>query len=78
MVKRCVRYAGGMRRPIRFLPFLLAWLAVAVVLAVRGVFPPDSALWWLLVAPPAVAVLAILAGGFVVSVLGLILALLAR
>ncbi len=78
------RYAGtkstrtpDMRKHPRFFMFLFAWLALAVVLAVRCAFPPDSVLWWLLVAPPAVAVVAILAGGFVVTVLGLVLALLA-
>ena len=67
-----------MRPAPRFLKYLFAWLALAVVLAVRDVFPPDGVAWWLLVAPPAVAVVAILAEGFGVAMIGLALGLLAR
>lgn len=46
---------------------LIAWLALAVVF-MRAV-PADSVAWWLLVAPPVLALLAIFAAAILTAVL---------
>ena len=51
----------------RYVTVLMGWLAAAVVLNALGL-TSDSALWWLLVAPPAIVFALTLAGGLVLCI----------
>lgn len=60
----------------RYVIVLMVWLGLAIVLNGLGL-APDTPAWWLLVAPPAIAFGLTIAGGVVLSLAALAVALLA-